>query len=431
MVDRLLNEAELLALRSTERGRVRWIREMVEDRIAEPERVAPIVQLAKNFKAGGEGELALDILRIVATACWFSGSDQNTRDLVVDAAKDAAKDVGVPADNAKFLATLASADPVRFAADVIGYVSKLAPSEIEDTETLRQYAVAVNAIGQVDLGSDFAAATIPRLRATGQVGLLTHSLSLQAIASLCLGRLDVAAAAVEEALNLAHEIGQPRAQALLLIAAAHLAGSRGEPEAGAPNLEHAVRLLGAAVAVPLRGWMQIARASIALGKGQFEEAFGCIGPVCDPADEIYHPVVCAWGLADFIEAAVQTGRREELRKTVAHIEQLAAVMPTSLLRAGLAYARPLAADDEAAEALFQRGLGCDLVSWPMHRARLEFAYGVWLRRRRRIADSRPWLRSARDGFDSWGARPWAERARQELRAAGEKSGNRSEYRETS
>ena len=212
VVDRLLNEAELLALRSTERGRVRWIREMVEDRIAEPERVAPIVQLAKDFKAGGEGELAQDILRIVATACWFSGSDQNTRDLVVDAAKDAAKDVGVPPDDAKFLATLASADPVRFAADVIGYVSKLAPSEIEDTETLRQYAVAVNAIGQVDLGSDFAAATIPRLRATGQVGLLTHSLSLQAIASLCLGRLDVAAAAVEEALNLAHEIGQPRAR---------------------------------------------------------------------------------------------------------------------------------------------------------------------------------------------------------------------------
>ena len=189
-----------------------------------------------------------------------------------------------------------------------------------------------------------------------------------------------------------------------------------------------MRLLGAAVAVPLRGWMQIARASIALGKGQFEEAFGCIGPVCNPADEIYHPVVCAWGLADFIEAAVQTGRREELRKTVAHIEQLAAAMPTSLLRAGLVYARPLAADDEAAEALFQRGLGCDLVSRPMHRARLEFAYGVWLRRRRRIADSRPWLRSARTASIRGARAARAERARQEfLELVGEKSGNRSEY----
>jgi DNA-binding CsgD family transcriptional regulator len=427
VVDRLLSEAEMLELSSTQRGRIRWIREMVEDRIAEPERVGPIVQLAKDFEAAGEGKLALDILRIVATACWFSGSDQETRSLVVDAAKHAARGAGVSADDAKLLATLASADPVRHAAEVIDCVSKVAPSEIEDTETLRQYGVAINAIGHVDLGSDFATATIPRLRATGQVGLLTHSLSLQAIASLCLGRLDVAAAAVEEALNLAREIGQPRAQALLLIAAAHLAGSRGEPEAGAANLENAVLLLGTGVAVALRGWMQIARASIALGNGQFEEAFGYVCPVCNPADEIYHPVVCAWGLADFIEAAAQTGRKEELRKTVAPLERMTTEMPTSLLRAGLAYARPLAADDDAAEALFQRGLGSDLVNWPMHRARLEFGYGAWLRRQRRIADARPWLRTARDRFDSLGARPWAERARRELRAAGEKTSKRSEY----
>ncbi len=51
----------------------------------------------------------------------------------------------------------------------------------------------------------------------------------------------------------------------------------------------------------------------------------------------------------------------------------------------------------------------------------ELTYGSWLRRRQRVRDSRDYLRAARDGFDQLGAKPWAERARDELRAAGERS----------
>jgi DNA-binding NarL/FixJ family response regulator len=50
---------------------------------------------------------------------------------------------------------------------------------------------------------------------------------------------------------------------------------------------------------------------------------------------------------------------------------------------------------------------------------------VWLRRQRRVADSRAPLRVARDAFDALGAAPWGERARQELRASGETSRHRS------
>jgi hypothetical protein len=44
------------------------------------------------------------------------------------------------------------------------------------------------------------------------------------------------------------------------------------------------------------------------------------------------------------------------------------------------------------------------------------------RLRRQARDSRALLRTARDEFDLLGARPWAEMARAELRAAGETSG---------
>jgi DNA-binding CsgD family transcriptional regulator len=43
---------------------------------------------------------------------------------------------------------------------------------------------------------------------------------------------------------------------------------------------------------------------------------------------------------------------------------------------------------------------------------------MWLRRMRRYIEARAVLKSAAEGFERLGARPWAERARAELRASG-------------
>ena len=51
------------------------------------------------------------------------------------------------------------------------------------------------------------------------------------------------------------------------------------------------------------------------------------------------------------------------------------------------------------------------------------------RRRPPTAESRPHLRAARETFDALGIVPWSERARDELRAAGEGSPRRSAERE--
>jgi RNA polymerase sigma factor (sigma-70 family) len=72
--------------------------------------------------------------------------------------------------------------------------------------------------------------------------------------------------------------------------------------------------------------------------------------------------------------------------------------------------------------LFDAALRADLVRWPWLRARIELAYGEWLRRQRRAAQARRPLRSALTTFDIIGATRWAEQARTELRAAGERTG---------
>src|SRR5215472_1976828 len=52
-------------------------------------------------------------------------------------------------------------------------------------------------------------------------------------------------------------------------------------------------------------------------------------------------------------------------------------------------------------------------------------FGEWLRRRKRRSDARVQLRAAYESFESWGAVPFAERARVELLATGETARRRS------
>jgi DNA-binding CsgD family transcriptional regulator len=124
-----------------------------------------------------------------------------------------------------------------------------------------------------------------------------------------------------------------------------------------------------------------------------------------------------------LDAHLAAGRRDEARDLLVELERLGERTPAPLLHAGLRYARAALADEDAAEDLYVTALGAD-PGWPFDAARVQLAYGAWLRRRRRIAESRAPLRAARSTFDALGATPWGDRARQELRAAGERSPDR-------
>jgi DNA-binding NarL/FixJ family response regulator len=83
------------------------------------------------------------------------------------------------------------------------------------------------------------------------------------------------------------------------------------------------------------------------------------------------------------------------------------------------------AQEEAAGHLYLVALGLDLQSWPWLRGRLELAFGRWLRRRRKVAEAREFLRSAHATLSGIGATVWADQAETELRAAGEQTPRRS------
>jgi DNA-binding CsgD family transcriptional regulator len=145
----------------------------------------------------------------------------------------------------------------------------------------------------------------------------------------------------------------------------------------------------------------------------------------EPGDPSYHHMMRCWAVGDLAEAAAHSDQQNHARAVLRELEPLARATPSPWLHVGMLYARPLLAPEKEAEPLFRAALATDMTRWPLYRARLQLAFGEWLRRQRRTAEARGPLRAARDAFDALGAELWGERARQELRASGESSRRRT------
>ena len=157
--------------------------------------------------------------------------------------------------------------------------------------------------------------------------------------------------------------------------------------------------------------------------GRHEEAYESARRLFDPDDTASHPVMCAWVIGELAEAGWHAGRVDEAREHLGKLEVAAGSDPASWIGIGLRHARAILAPGDN-ETLCQEAISADLDRWPFPRARVLLAYGEWLRRQRRIAESSAPLRSARDIFDALGCVAWSDRARSELRASGETSRRR-------
>ncbi|MFP5316816.1 MAG: ATP-binding protein [Acidimicrobiia bacterium] len=158
----------------------------------------------------------------------------------------------------------------------------------------------------------------------------------------------------------------------------------------------------------------------ALGRGDFEAAYAHASAISPAGTLASHVAQALWVPLDLVEAAARTGRLEEARAHVAAIEvaDLALLSPRlALLARGSA---AVAAPDDRARDLFEEALAVAGVDrFPFELARVQLLYGERLRRARAAKASRRPLAAAFDAFERLGARPWAARARAELRAAGD------------
>jgi DNA-binding CsgD family transcriptional regulator len=266
----------------------------------------------------------------------------------------------------------------------------------------------------------FLSTPVQELRAQGRMSLLAEALAIRSWAEIYLGVFDAAISA-DEAMRLADETGQSlwAATSRIAVALIDTVNRGGNSHHLLTEAEH-VALRTPNAASSLLAGVQLARGIAALGANRDAAAYDELRRVFDRADPAYQRVQQVWTLGILADAAVRTDRRAEARSALAAVERIAGDSPATGATINLEYTRAVLADRTTAEPLFRAAVDGAARGLPWHRARAEFAYGSWLRRQRRVVESRAPLRAARAAFEAVGARTWARQADQELRATGER-----------
>lgn len=419
-VARLLGQAQSLELGGPERDLAVWLAELLDTGPAgETTRVQRLVATANRAAAHGDPGLSLKLLAAAAFHCYWGNLSGEQPEAVLGVLGRLRLDPGDP----RRLQILAYAAPIE-RGDEVGAL--LTPNdEHHSGEDLYLLGTAASHAGLFDRATVLLRVSATRLRETGHLGRLAQVLQTLSWSAIFASNLDVAVTASEEAGRLAQETKQPLWETGATIAAAMLAGLRGEADVAAELSAGAERVATRAQAAGLLALIEYVRGLTALGMGQHELAYEHLYRLVKPGDPCRHLLVSAYALGDLVEAAVRTGRSDEGEARLRAMQPLGQRFGSPWFQTALAYAHAQLAVGETADRAYLTALSTDSNAWPFMRARLELSFGEQLRRRRHVAESRPHLRLARDGFDALGIRSWSERARQELRAAGEGSGGRT------
>jgi DNA-binding CsgD family transcriptional regulator/tetratricopeptide (TPR) repeat protein len=197
-----------------------------------------------------------------------------------------------------------------------------------------------------------------------------------------------------------------------------LAGYRGRPAEAMPlfsaTIEDAIAR-GEGFAVQLAGW---AAAVLRNGLGHYAEALAAAEPA---TGETHLPLSTQLILPELIEAAVRTGQAETARDGLDRLSAMTAIEGPDWAKGLEARSRALVSEGQEAEhhyAAAVERLGRTQLRPELARAHL--LYGEWLRRENRRLDARHQLHAAYHLLDAIGAEAFAERARRELAATGEK-----------
>ncbi|MFJ8961875.1 AAA family ATPase [Lentzea sp. NPDC102401] len=414
----LLDQARSLDLSARDRGRAAWVGIALVEGAAQGQgtATAELAELAVEIAAGGEPVLGLRMLWGAVLHCFWGEPGPDARRRVAAAADR----MPVAADNADLVALRAYCAPVEHGRAVLDALTGQLERASEDPEGDQLLGAAAVTVAAPALASRLAVRSLDALRAQGRLSMLARALCVQAGSAARLGDVRAAHLAAEEAAELARETGQSLVHAMVHAIRAQVAAVCGDPLAESWAAE-AERTALPGNARPVLAIVQMARGQAALCQGRYGDAFGHLRRVFEPADPAFHPWLRFYGVAELVEAAVRSESAEAAREVLRELTPLAEPTPSPALLCGLRLARALLSPPDDAEQLYRAALDAVPVDWPFERARVHLALGAWLRRHRRPAESRIVLQAACEIFDALGASAWAERARQELRAAGTSS----------
>ena len=420
-VAELLRRTDDLPLAPADARRRRVLRWVIQPPApGDPAGVLDVVASARRSAAEQDRDTALDLLMVAAGQEAVAGREETSGARIVEALMD----IGDRPDDARCLHVRALASPLRSGSYVIRSAAD-ARAHVFDPESAAMIGNAALWVQAPEVAVPLLITAEQGLRRRGDARQLSQVLVGRAWGRFMCGDWDGSLRDVEEGAPLSRATDQPLWTASYDILQPLLRALRGDSEDFEPAMSRVEQVAVPVGASAVLNFVQLARALVRIANGDYAVAHEELLRTYDPQDPAHHRVYsCAW-LTYLAEAAAHSGRKAEARDVLAAVEPLMQLTDAAQLHIALRHARAVLADDDA-ELLYKEALCADLAGWPLDRARLQLAWGMWLRRRRRAAESRTPLRRAHEGFEALGAAGWAAQARRELRAAGERSAARHE-----
>jgi DNA-binding CsgD family transcriptional regulator len=258
-------------------------------------------------------------------------------------------------------------------------------------------------------------------RDRGALSSLQAALAFRSGVELYAGRLDEGEALIKQALDLSQATGTSGFLGAIWWEGTILAWRGNETEARAWV---AAQVALGAGRIGARG-LSLARYALMpleLGLGRYQAALD-IAVAALKADPTFNG---ARMLPYLVEAAVRVGTRGTAEAALVQLTELATAGGATLGLGYLARSRALLANDASAQSLYEEAIAhLSIPGTRTELARTVLLYGEWLRRQGRKRDARDQLRTAYEMFADMGMAAFAERARVELLATGERVRRRS------
>jgi len=417
-VSELMAEARRLSLDPSDYARLARLEGAFDDGMpGDEDNVNRLVEAADRARQAGEDDLATSLLLGACNACYWGAAGEDLR-ARVRASIDA---LGLESRDPRVMVLYSEIDPFLRGSRLVDQLGQWASKEVNDGGLLALLGRTGFLVGDFERGLSFATRASDVLRLQGRMALLTQSLVLEAFTSLYLGRWDITLMTSNEAYRFGTETKQPLWAACARLAQGNLAAFRGDPSnallMAAEVEQDAIKTGNRAI---LNG-VHLTRGLAALGDGRPGDALDEFRHMLDRNDIAYQYPQSAWIIDYLAESASLSSRNDEALGSLCEIEQLTGDSAAPGIVRALAFARAVLADGDHEEALFEKAIQLKVNAAPLYCARLNLAYGSWLRRQRRVSDSRRPLEAAQAAFDALGAPAWSTRALQELAATGRRA----------
>jgi DNA-binding CsgD family transcriptional regulator len=423
----LVSSAEAGPLDEVHRAQVDVIRARISFAADRGSEAPPLLLTAAKRLEPLDGAAAREIYLDALTAALFAGQlggEVDTRQ--VAAAARAAPPPEPPAHAADLLldglAVLITEGAAAGTPVLRKALNAFGNDEIGTEEGLRWLWLAGRAAGYIWDYENWDALTRRQVRLARESGALTVlplTLSTRAGVELYAGNLADASALIAEA-NAITDATDGRTVPYAPLALVAFRGR--EPDASqliqATTQDFVAR--GEGMGLTLAQW---ATAYLHNGLARYDIALAAAEQAAEDPHELWYS---PWTMVELIEAATRSGQNDRAASAFAVLSETTRASGTAWAQGIEARSRALLAEGETAETLYREAiqhLGPTRLRVDL--ARTHLLYGEWLRRERRRIDARAELRTAHELFSDFGMEAFAERARVELEATGERARKRT------